>query len=193
MHLTAIFGASVCLLKKHRTALILAAATLTALCLGTIRLGHQPLYIEEAGVFFWANHPIRTVADNFSSQNAHGPFYFLIMAVWRKLGLGGSEFGLRFFSALCFAPTVPVVYLIGRAVSGRRAGLYAAWLTATAPFLINHAQQARMYTLLTFFCSLSLMTVALIISRQTEAPPPVIGAGLRSLWRRRTKDEASCL
>jgi len=72
---------------------------------------------------------------------------------------------MRFFSVLCFVLTVPVIYVIGRTLSSRRAGLYAACLTATAPFLIQHAQTARMYALLTLFCSLALMSAALLISR----------------------------
>lgn len=102
--------------------------------------------------------------------------------MWVWLKFGDSEFWFRFSSVLCFVVTVPVVYVIGRTVGGRRAGLYAAWLAATAPFLIRYAQEARMYALVTLLCSLGLMCAVLIISRQSDRPPPPIGAGL---WRRR--------
>jgi len=130
--------------------------------------------------WFRARLPLRELVGD-SLRNGHNPFYFLVMKAW--LRFEDSEFWLRFFSALCFAFTMPVVYVIGRTVGGRRAGYYAVGLAATAPFLIRYAQEARMYAMLTFFCSLALMSAALIISRQSAQPPPVIGTGLRGLWR----------
>lgn len=145
----------------HR--LILAAITVAALCLAVIRLDYGSLYYDEAATFFLAHSP-----GAMENDVNHGPFYFSLMAFW--IGLGGeSEFWMRFFSALCFALTAPVVYVIGRTVDSRRVGLYAACLAATSPLLIHHARQARMYPMLTLFCSLALMSAALIISGWRDA------------------------
>lgn len=165
-----------------RTRLILLAATMTALCLAVIRLGHRPLWVDEAVTWYWAHLSIRGIVNGVQYSESHGAFYFLVMKVW--LAFGDSEFWLRFFSALCFTFTAPVVYVIGQTVSGRRAGLYAICLVATAPFLVRYAQEGRMYALLTLFCSLALMSAALIISKWSGRPPAVIGQGLRGLWRR---------
>ena len=166
-----------------RTRLILLAATMAALCLATIRLGHDPLWIDEAIVWYWGHNTIRGIVNGVQASEPHGAFYYVIIKIWLRLG-GDSEFWLRAFSALCFTFTVPVVYVIGQTVSGRRAGLYAACLAATAPFLIHYAMEVRMYAMLVLFCSLALMSVALIISRQSDHRPAVIGQGLRGLWRR---------
>ncbi len=172
-----------------RTRLILLAITMTALCLAVNRLGHQPLWVDEAVTWFWTKHSIRGIVEGVQhSSETHGAFYFSVMKVW--FAFGDSEFWLRSFSALCFTFTVPVVYVIGQTMSGRRAGLYAACLAATAPFLIRYAQEARMYAILTFFCSLALMSAALIISRQADRPPAVIGQRLRG---RRAGLYAACL
>ena len=169
------------LIFRKKPRLILLAATMTALCLATIRLGHQPLWLDEAIVFFRAHLSIPELMEHTLNRGYQGPFYFLIMKVW--LIFGDSEFWMRFFSTLCFTLTVPVVYAIGRTVSSRRAGLYAAFLVATAPFLFPFAREGQKYMILTFFCSLALMSVALIISR-TDRPPAVIGSGLRGQWHR---------
>ncbi len=161
-----------------RPRLILLAAMMTAVCLALIQIDRVPLWIDEGSTFFRANFPIGRLLRELGRSEPHGPFYYLIMKAW--LWLGDSEFWLRSFSALCFTLTVPVVYGIGQSISGRRAGLYAAWLTATAPFLIRYAQEARMYALLTFFCSLALMATAMLLAR-SSGRPPAIGAGL---WRR---------
>ena len=163
-----------------RTRLILLAVMIVAFCLATIQLGSRQLSMDEAITFWRAHLPIPELVED-SRQMRQTPLYFGVLKVW--LSLGDSEFWMRLLSALFFVFTVPVVYVIGRTMGNRRAGLYAACLVATAPFLLHHAREARMYALLTFFCSLALMSAALIISRQSDQPPPVIGAGLRRLWR----------
>ena len=157
-----------------RPRLILAAAMVTALCLACIRLGERAIWLDEALTFHIAHQPMPEFAI-YVQLDWHPFLHYLFMWVWLKFG--DSEFWFRFSSVLCFVLTVPVVYVMGRAVGGRRAGLYAAWLAATAPFLIRYAQEARMYALLTLLCSLALMCAALIISRQSGRPPS-IGAGL---------------
>ena len=170
-------------MSSQRTRLILLAVMIVAFCLATVQLGSRSLSLDEAMAFWWAQLPIPDmVEDNIDSR--HTPFYYGVMKVW--LSLGDSELWLRFLSALCFVFTVPIAYVIGRTVGNKRAGLYAACLVATAPFLLHYAREARMYAMLTFFCSLALMSAALIISRQSDQAPPVIGAGLRRLWRGKT-------
>ena len=165
------------LMFAKRTQLILAAAMVTALCLACIRLGERAIWLDEATAFRQAHWPISSILV----QPDNAPLHYLILWVWLKFG--DSEFWFRFSSVLCFVFTVPVVYAIGRTLHGRRAGLYAAWLAATAPFLIRYAQEARMYALLTLLCSLALLSAALIISKQSDRRPPAIGAGLWSRWR----------
>ena len=158
----------------QRPRLILAAAMMTALCLACMRLGERAIWLDEALTFYIAHQPMPEFAV-YVQGDWHPFLHYLFMWIWLKFG--DSEFWFRFSSVLCFALTVPVVYVMGRAMGGRRAGLYAAWLAATAPFLIRYAQEARMYALLTLLCSLALMCAALIISRQSDRPP-AIGTGL---------------
>ena len=159
-----------------------AAIILVAAALAVIQLGNVSLRHDETVTWHMASQSIPEMIEDLE-RDTHGPFYYAIMHIWIKFG--DSEFWMRVFSALCFILTVPVVYVIGRTVSGRRAGLYAACLTATAPFMIRYAQEARMYAMLTLFCSLALMCVALLISRLTDQPPPSIGSSLRGWWHRR--------
>ena len=168
-------------MSDKRPRLILLAATMAALCLAVIQLGYEPLWLDEAVTFYLSQLPADELVVRLRGWLP--PLYFAVMKIWTAFG-DSSEFWLRLFSALCFTLTVPLVYVIGRTMSGRRDGLYAACLVATAPFLIRYAQEARMYAMLTFFCSLALMSAALIISRQSDRRPAVIGEGLRGLWRR---------
>ena len=82
--------------------------------------------------------------------------YYVIGWAWSKaFGLG--EVGLRSLSALFGAATIPVAFLIGRELAGRRAGLIAMALVAVNPMLIWYSQEARAYSLLVFCCALSLL------------------------------------
>ena len=71
--------------------------------------------------------------------------------VWPAAG----EWALRFPSAFFGTLTVPLMWamalrLFGRGRSGRVAALAAALLTALSPLYVYYAQEARMYTQLTF-------------------------------------------
>ncbi len=82
--------------------------------------------------------------------------YYVLAWGWSKaFGLG--EFGLRSLSAVFGTVTIPVAYLIGRELAGRRAGLMTMAFAVVNPMLIWYSQEARAYSLLVLFCSLSLL------------------------------------
>jgi 4-amino-4-deoxy-L-arabinose transferase-like glycosyltransferase len=70
---------------------------------------------------------------------------------------GTGEWGLRSLSAVAGVLTVPVAYMIGVELRGRRAGLWAAALVAVNPMLLWYSQEARAYALLVLFAALSLL------------------------------------
>jgi mannosyltransferase len=84
------------------------------------------------------------------------PLYYALAWIWTQI-TGTGPWGLRSLSALAGVATIPVAFLIGRELRGRRAGLLAAALVAVNPMLIWYSQEARAYALLVFFCALSLL------------------------------------
>jgi mannosyltransferase len=84
------------------------------------------------------------------------PLYYALAWVWTQI-VGTGPWGLRSLSALAGVATIPVAYLVGCELRGRRAGLLAAALVAVNPMLIWYSQEARAYALLVFFCALSLL------------------------------------
>lgn len=105
------------------------------------------------------------------------PLYYAIAWVWTQL-TGTSEFGLRSISALAGVATVPVVYLIGLELRGRRAGLMAAALVAVNPMLLWYSQEARCYALFTLLCAVSLLYCVRVLQRGRRRD--VIAWGLAS-------------
>ncbi len=84
------------------------------------------------------------------------PLYYILAWVWSKeFGLG--EVGLRSLSAIFGALTIPIAYLVGKELAGRRAGLLAMALAAFNPMLIWYSQEARAYALVVLLCAISLL------------------------------------
>lgn len=84
------------------------------------------------------------------------PLYYILAWVWSKY-FGVSEVGLRSLSALCGAITIPVAFLIGKELAGRRAGLLTMALVALNPMMIWYSQEARAYALMILLCAVSLL------------------------------------
>jgi mannosyltransferase len=89
-------------------------------------------------------------------SESNPPLYYVLAWLWSQL-FGSAEFGLRSLSALFGTATIPVAYLIGRQLAGRRTGLILAAIVAFNPMLIWYSQEARSYALLVFFGALAML------------------------------------
>jgi mannosyltransferase len=74
------------------------------------------------------------------------PLYYALAWAWTQL-TGTGEVGLRSLSALAGVATVPVAFLLGAELRGRRAGIAAAAFVAVNPMLLWYSQEARGYAL----------------------------------------------
>ena len=113
---------------------------------------------------FW--HAMEAVGFSESAP----PLYYALAWVWTQL-TGTGEFGLRSLSALAGVATVPVAYLLGAELRGRRTGIAAASLVAVNPMLLWYAQEARGYALLVLLTTVA----ALYFVRALRDVPPVSG------------------
>jgi mannosyltransferase len=142
---------------RSRAFWIVAGLTLVAAALRFVTLGAQSYHHDE---IVTASRILR--GDFGHAMNAVGfsestpPLYYALAWVWTQF-TGTTEFGLRSLSALAGVATVPVVYLVGAELRGRRAGLMAAALAAVNPMLLWYSQEARAYSLLTLLCAVSLL------------------------------------
>ncbi len=84
------------------------------------------------------------------------PLYYLVAWLWSQ-PFGVHEVGLRSLSALFGTATIPVAYLVGRELAGRRAGIAIAAIVAVSPMLVWYSQDARAYALLVLLSSVALL------------------------------------
>ncbi len=142
---------------RSRTFWIVAGLTLLAAGLRFATLGLQAYHHDE---IVTASRVLR--GDFWHAMDAVGfsesapPLYYALAWVWTQV-TGTGEFGLRSLSAVAGVATVPVAYLVGLELRGRRAGLMAAALVAVNPMLLWYSQEARGYALLVLLCAVSLL------------------------------------
>src|SRR6188474_14958 len=142
---------------RSRTFWIVAGLTVLAAALRFATLGIQSYHHDEIVTAsrilrgsFW--HAMDAVGFSESAP----PLYYALAWLWTQV-TGTAEYGLRSLSALAGVATVPVVFLLGAELRGRRTGIVAAALVAANPMLIWYSQEARAYALLVLLTTLSLL------------------------------------
>ena len=138
---------------------LVIAVTALAAVLRFVTLTTQSYWLDEAQAVHELHLSFGAMLHAWSSFEWNPPLYLLIAWPWAKL-FGTGEFGLRALSALLGTAVVPLLYLAGRELISRRAGLVAAALAAVNPFLIDYSQQAREYALLLVLCTASVLFFA---------------------------------
>ena len=136
--------------------ILLAGAVVLAAALRFTALDARGWWRDEAVTVRLLRLPfdelLRTIPDSEGSP----PLYYVLAWGWTRL-FGDSEIGLRSFSALVGTVTVVVVYLAGRDLVSKRAGIVGAYLTAASPLLVWHGQDSRSYALLVLTGALSFL------------------------------------
>ena len=143
--------------NRSRAFWILAGLTVLGAALRFATLGAQSYHHDE---IVTASRVLRVgfghAMDAVGFSESAPPLYYAVAWVWTQV-TGTGPVGLRSLSALCGVLLIPVAYLIGRELRGRRAGLLAAALVAVNPMFLWYSQEARAYAMLALFCGLSLL------------------------------------
>jgi mannosyltransferase len=155
----AVSGASSSAPAKRVAAWLAGTATLpllifgVALALRLVDLGNRPFWLDEVFTMQRVSlAPAALVRDSF--LNHHMPSFFLMLSA--LVPLGDPQFWLRVPSAAFGALSVMMVYLIGKHIAGRGAGVLAALILGLSPIALAFSQEARSYTM-----EMSLILVAL--------------------------------
>ena len=126
------------------------AILLLAFALRVHLLGDYSLWFDES--FTWWVSARLTWADLWPSLlpfGAYTPMFYLLMRGVAAIGQG--EFVLRFPAVFFGVLQIPVVERLGRRVGGVVIGRLAALFVAINPFSVWYSQDARMYTMASFF------------------------------------------
>jgi len=126
---------------------------LVAVILRFYQLGEESLWTDEGCSLSDAMHS--------SFMNSTRPVYYLLLRVWMHLGLGNSEFALRIPAALFGAASVWALYVLGKRIFGQSIALLASTFMAISTLQLNHAQEVRMYSLVSLMSVVSMYVFVL--------------------------------
>jgi mannosyltransferase len=130
---------------NRRDVVVLAAIVVAAAALRFIHIGQESLWLDEGVSVGIARLPWGDFFKLLWRREGNMALYYLLLRGWMLFGL--SEAWVRALSAVFSIATVPFLYLIGREVRSRSAGLVAALLFALSPFAVEYAKEARSYSL----------------------------------------------
>ncbi|MDY7040237.1 MAG: glycosyltransferase family 39 protein, partial [Chloroflexota bacterium] len=143
----------------------LLVLVMLAFALRIYRLDFQPLRGDEGFDVMFASRSLPSLVNELRVTQPYPPLYHVLLHGWFQLA-GKSEFALRFISMSWGVLLVALTYQLGRELFSAREGLLAALLTAAHPFYLWHAQDGRMYTMLTGLgLASSLLALQLLLKR----------------------------
>jgi hypothetical protein len=141
---------------------VLLVATMTALGLVVRLLAARGIWLDEATSVKQAKMPVGAMLDDLGATDVHPPLHHLVLWVTVRI-LGTGELAVRIPSLIAMTALIPVMFLAGRDIFDRRAGLAAAGLATVAPFTVWYAQEARMYALFMLFALIAAWTQVRIL------------------------------
>jgi hypothetical protein len=146
-------------------------------------LGSKGMWLDETFSVWLANHSVAEMLQWIVKIDQHPPLYYLLLHYWIALN-GDTPYSVRLLSALFGAATIPMIYLIGKRMSGVVMGFAAAVLLALSLFNIYFAQETRMYTLLVFNVAVAIYALVRLLTDSRSVRP--IGSQFREYlqaWR----------
>ena len=151
--------------------------------LRVLLLNNKGLWLEETFSVWVSSHSVVEMLQWIARIDQHPPLYYLLLHYWITLS-GDGPYYVRLLSALFGAATIPIIYLIGKRLSGVGMGLAAAVILAFSPFNIRFGQETRMYTFLTFNAALAIYALIRLLTDSRSIEP--IGSQFREYlhaWR----------
>lgn len=134
---------------------ILLFLTVIGFFLRFYNLGFNSLWLDEAVTYDTSLKSFGEIWTIISSGDFNPPLFYWMEHV--MLFFGNNEFILRIIPAILGILTIPLFYFVGKGLLDRNVGILAAALLAFSSFHIYYSQEARAYSAMLFFASLSIL------------------------------------
>jgi mannosyltransferase len=153
----------------------IAAATGAGLVLRAV--APEGLWLDEAQAVAIARLPLGEIVGALREDGAP-PLYYLVLHGWMA-AFGTGDVAVRALSTVLAVAAVPLAWIAGRDLGGRRTAVAATLLVATSPFAIRYATEARMYSMVVTL----VLAGIVLVQRERRQPGPrwnVVGLALVS-------------
>ncbi len=136
---------------------IIAGITIClAILMRIIAIGRDSYWYDEAISTLVAKWPIGDILNN-SLQDPHPPLYYIVLHYWLKI-VPDIDVMARLLSMVWGLLLIPAIYFLALELLGnRKQALFATFLAAISPFNILYSQELRMYSLLVFLATMTVI------------------------------------
>ncbi|MEV4702438.1 glycosyltransferase family 39 protein [Actinoplanes sp. NPDC049316] len=148
--------------SRFRDPALLAAVTVLGALLRLYPL--RSIWLDEAISVTQARLPYSRMVQQLMNDDLHPPLWATLLWLDVRV-LGDGPLAVRIPAVLAGTACIPLMYLLGRELYDRRAGLLAAVLMAVAPLAVWYSGEARMYVLYLFWSILALLGQARVLRR----------------------------
>jgi mannosyltransferase len=126
---------------------LLLAIILLGAILRCLAIANRGIIYDDAFSIFLAERPLHEIISG-TAADTMPPLYYFLLHFW--MSLGREIWVLRLLSVLLSLGSIPLLYYLVSRLVNKEAGLWSAFLVAINPISIYHAQDLRMYSLVSF-------------------------------------------
>jgi len=135
----------------------------------------SPLWLDEALSVNISKLPLGDIPEALK-HDGHPPLYYVLLHGWMSL-FGEGDRAVRALSGVISLGTLPLAYLVGRRIAGRRLGVTLALVFALSPYAFRYGSETRMYALLIA----EVFAGYLLIDSALDRPRPAPLAGIAAI------------
>ena len=135
--------------------LLLALVMVLGLVLRLHQLGDESLWLDECFTYVYSGKELTEIV-NVLKEDWHPIGYYIVTYFTTKF-IGTSEIALRLPSLIFGMLSLILVYVLGRNLINRPIGLLASLFTAVSYTAVLYSQEAKMYSMLMLFSTLSII------------------------------------
>ncbi len=132
------------------------------------------LWLDEALTVNIAKLPLGQIPGALRHDGAP-PLYYALLHFW-MLAFGEGNFAVRSLSGLASVAALPLAWMAGKRLGGRRLAWASLLLMASSPFAINYATAARMYSFMILWSLLGFLALTRALERPTPQRLACVGA-----------------
>jgi len=155
------------LAEQRDTRILLWVITALGALLRLWALNAKSFWLDEIASVVIARMPGNTFWHWLWTEEGNMALYYVMLRPWLGIHLG--EGTIRLFSVLPGFASVPMMYLLGRRLFGRNAGLLAALLLALNTCAVVYSQEARGYSWLLLGTIISTYYFVRLIEEPTKS------------------------
>ncbi|MHB8681521.1 MAG: glycosyltransferase family 39 protein [Acidimicrobiales bacterium] len=157
------------------TALVVLGAVVVVVGVALRFWARSDLWLDEALTVDIARLPLSHLHAALQRDGAP-PLYYVLLHFWMK-PFGSSDLAVRSLSGVIGVATLPVAWLAGRRLGGRRVGAAAVVLLASSPFAVRYSTENRMYALVVLLVAAGIV----LVGRALEDPRLPVLAGVAAV------------